>query len=59
MMEAKVGKLITYHNMYHVSVHVERLHVKRENSGGVLIQQELTYKITTKGLKKYLNTTTD
>ena len=30
-----------------------------ENVGRNLIQQELTYKITTMGLKKYFNTTID
>ena len=43
--------------MYHPRADIERLYVKRKN-GGRLFQLELTYKITTAGLKKYLDTLT-
>ena len=45
--------------MQHPRAELEHLDIKRENSGNGLIQQELTYKTTTIGLKKYLETTTD
>ena len=45
--------------MHHLSADIERLPVKRENSGRGLIQLELTDAKTTLGLKKYLDTKTD
>ena len=39
--------------MHHPSVEKEHFNVRRENGGRGLIQQELTYKTTTIGLKKY------
>ena len=45
--------------MHHPRVDTEHLYVKRENGGGGLIQQEMTYKTITIGLKKYLDITTD
>ena len=45
--------------MHHPKVVIECLYIKWENDGRELIQLELTYKTTTIGLKKYLDTTTD
>ncbi len=39
--------------MHHPREDIERLHVKNENGGRGLIQQEMAYKTTTVGLKKY------
>ena len=44
--------------MHHPRVDIEDLYIKRENGERGLIQAELTYEITTIGLKKYLDTTT-
>ena len=45
--------------MHHPRADIVHLYIKRENGGRGLIQLELTYKTTTIGLKKYLDTTTD
>ena len=45
--------------MHHPSANIERLFANGENSGSDLLQQELTYKTTTIGLKKYLHIATD
>ena len=45
--------------MHHPRADIEHLYIKRENGERGLIQAELTYEITTIGLKKYLDTTTD
>ena len=58
-MDTKVRKLITSHRMHHPRADIEHLYIKRENGERGLIQAELTYEITTIGLKKYLDTTTD
>ena len=55
-MDTKVRKLTTCHRRHHIRADIERLYVKRENSGSGLIWQELTSKTTTIGLKKYLDT---
>ena len=48
----KVRKLITCHRMNRPRTDIERVYVKRENSGKELIQLELTSKTSTIGLKK-------
>ena len=58
-MDTKVRKLKTCHRIHHPIADTECLYVRRENGGRCLIQKELTYKITTIRLKKYLDTTTD
>ena len=45
--------------MHHPKAGLGRQYIKKENGGRGLIQQELTSKTTTIGLKKYLDTTTD
>ena len=42
--------------MYHPRADIEHLYIKRENGGRGFIQQELSYKATTTGWKKYLET---
>ena len=58
-MDTQIRKLITCHRMHHPRANIERLYIKRENGGRGIIQQELTNKITTIGLKKYLDTRID
>ena len=57
-MSTNVKKLITCHRMHHPRADIKHLYVKRENGGRGLIQLKLTYKTTTVGIKKYLDTTT-
>ena len=45
--------------MHYSKTDRERLYVNTENEGRGLIQQEVTYKTATIGLKKYLDTATD
>ena len=58
-MDAKVMKLITCHRKHHPRTDIERLYIRRENGGRGLIQQEMTNKTTTIGLKKYLDSIID
>ena len=58
-MDTKVRMLITSYKMHQLRADIENLYVKRENGGRGLIQQQLTDKATTLGLKKYLDTTTN
>ena len=58
-MDIKVRKQIKCHRMHHPRADIKCLYIKKENGGRGLIQQELTYKITTIGLKNHLHTTTD
>ena len=57
--DVKVRKLITCYRMHHPRADTEHSNVKRENGERGFILLELTNKITTIGLKKYLDTTTD
>ena len=43
--------------MHHPRADIKHLYVKRENGGRGLIQLKLTYKTTTVGIKKHLDTT--
>ena len=43
-MDAKIRKLMTCHRMHHPRADIERLYIKRENSGRGLIQLEFAYK---------------
>ena len=58
-IDTKIRKLLTTHRMHHPKSDVDRLYVPQKEGGRGLIQLELTYKTTTIGLKKYLETNDD
>ena len=58
-IDTKIRKLLTCYKMYHPKTDKDRLYLPRSEGGKSLIQTELTYKTTTIGLHKYLQTTKD
>ena len=58
-LDTKTRKLLTCNRAHHPKADVHRLYVKRSNGGRGLLQVELTNKIATIGLAKYLATTSD
>ena len=58
-IDTKKRKLLTCYTMHHPKAVKDRLYLPRSEGGRSLIQTELTYKATTIGLHKYLQTTKD
>ena len=58
-IDTKIRKLLTCYKMHHPKADKDRLYLPRSEGGRSLIQTELTYKTTTIGLHKYLQTTKD
>ncbi len=58
-MDAKMRKLLTCYWMHHPKADVDCLYVPRFKGGRGLVQLELSYKTTTIGLQRYLETTED
>ena len=58
-MDSNVRKQITCHRMHRPNIDIERIYDKKENGGRGLIKVELTYKTTTIGEEKYLETIAD
>ena len=56
-IDTKIRKLLTCYKMHHPKANKDRLYLPRSEWGRCLIQTELTYKTTTIGLHKYLQTT--
>ena len=57
--DTKIRKLLTCYKMHYPKADKDRLYLPRSEWGRYLIQTELTYKATTIGLQKYLQTTKD
>ena len=55
-IDTKIRKLLTWYKMRHLKADKDRLYLPRSEGGRSLIQTELTYKATTIGLHKYLQT---
>ena len=58
-IDTKIRKLLTCYKLHHPKAEKDRLYLPRSVGGRSLIQTELTYKTTTIGLHKYLQTTKD
>ena len=54
-MDRKTRKMLTIYNMHHPRADVERLYIPRKEGGRGLLQLEMTYKLSTVGLDKYLS----
>ena len=58
-IDTKIRKLLICYKVHHPKADKDRLYLPRSEGGRSLIQTELTYKTTTIGLHKYLQTTKD
>ena len=58
-IDTKIRKLLTYYKMNHPKADKDQFYLPRTEGGRSVIQLELTYKTTTTGLHKYLQTTKD
>ena len=58
-IDTKIRKLLTCYKMHHPKADKDRLYLPGSERDRVLLQTELTYKTTTIGLQKYLQTTKD
>ena len=58
-IDTKIRKLLTCYKLHHPKADKDQLYLPRSVGGRSLIQTELTYKTTTIGLHKYLQTTKD
>ena len=58
-IDTKIRKLLTCYKLHHPKAEKDRLYLPRSVGGRSLIQTELTYKTTTIGLHKYLQTIKD
>eukprot|EP00795_Rhopilema_esculentum_P000152 gene152-9769_t len=58
-MDTKIRKILTCNRMHHPKADVDRLYLPRRQGGRGMIQLELSYKTSTIGLVKYLETTKD
>ena len=56
-IDTKIRNLLTCYKMHHPKADKDRLYLPRSDGGRSLLQTELTYKTTTIGLQKYLQTT--
>lgn len=54
-MDRKTRKMLTMYSMHHPKADIERLYLPRREGGRGLLQLELSYKLTTIGLDKYLS----
>ena len=58
-LDTKTRKFLTMHGMHHPKTDVDRLYLPRNKGGRGLIQIDLTYKVTTAGLERYLRESKD
>ena len=58
-IHTKIRKLLSCYKMHHPKADKDRYYLPRSEGGRSIIQTELTYKTTTIGLYKYLQTTKD
>ena len=58
-IDTKIRKLLTCYKMHHPKADKDRLYLPGSAGDRNLLQTELTYKTTTIGLQKYLQTTKD
>ena len=58
-IDTKIRKLLTCYKMHHPKADKDRLYLPGSERDRSLLQTELTYKTTTIGLQKYLQTTKD
>ena len=58
-MDIKTRKLLTMNRMHHPKADVQRIYLPRSEGGRGLIQLESSYKITTIGLKCYLQSSSE
>lgn len=56
-MGVKTRKLLTCHRMHHLKADIDRLYTSRSEGGRELVQLELSYKLTSIVLQRYLETT--
>ena len=58
-IDTKIRKLLTCYKTHHPKADKDRLYLPRSAGDRSLLQTDLTYKTTTIGLQKYLQTTKD